>query len=100
MEKIKSLSDNRSIFHNERSLRDTTNHAELNEEESIIAKKIEKFILKQVIPNQDTLETHDYRSTRQLFNDAGELGLLGADVPEAYGGLAMGKKTGGVIAEK
>src|SRR5699024_10703654 len=100
MEKIKSLSDNRSIFPNERSLRDTTNPAELNEEESLIAKTIEKFVLKQVIPNQDTLETHDYRSTQQLIPDAGELGLLGADVPDAYGGLAMGIKTGGVISEK
>jgi len=100
MEKIKSLSDNRSIFPNEVSLRDTINPAELNEEESLIAKTIEKFVLKQVTPQLDALETHDYHTARQLFSDAGELGLLGADVPEAYGGLAMGKKTAGVIAEK
>src|SRR5690625_3374141 len=100
MEKIKSLSDNRSIFPNEVSLVNTTNPAELNEEESLIAKTIEKFVLKQVIPKLNALETHDYHTARQLFSDAGELGLLGADVPEAYGGLAMGKKTAGVIAEK
>src|SRR5699024_4088914 len=100
MEKIKSLSDNRSIFPNGRSLRDTTNPAELNEEESLIAKTIEKFVLKQLIPNQDTLETHDYRSTRQLSNDAGELGLLGAHVPEAYGAVGMREKTGCDKAEQ
>src|SRR5690625_1092077 len=92
MEKIKSLSDNRSIFPNEVSLVNTTNPAELNEEESLIAKTIEKFVLKQVIPKLDALEAHDYPTARRLFSDAGELGLLGADVPEAYGGLARSEE--------
>lgn len=100
MAKIKSLSGNRSIFPNEVSLRDIKNPAELNEEEALITKTIEKFVLKQVIPKLDALEAHDYDTARQLFSEAGELGLLGADVPEAYGGLAMGKKMAGVIAEK
>src|SRR5690625_7685767 len=98
MEKIKSLSDNRSIFPNEVSLRDTINPAELNEEESLIAKTIEKFVLKQVTSQLDALETHDYHTARQLFSDAGELGILGADVPVDYGGLAMGKEMVGVIS--
>ncbi len=100
MEKIKSLSDNRSIFPDGISLKTTANPAELNDEETLIAKMVEKFVAEQVIPKLDTLEAHDCHTVRQLFSDAGELGLLGADVPEAYEGLALGKKTSGLIAEK
>ncbi|MFP3490818.1 acyl-CoA dehydrogenase family protein, partial [Staphylococcus sp. SIMBA_130] len=35
-----------------------------------------------------------------LFRDAGDLGLLGADVPELYDGMELGKKTAGLVAER
>nr|WP_309228353.1 acyl-CoA dehydrogenase family protein [Virgibacillus sp. NKC19-3] len=73
---------------------------ERSEEETLIAKTIEKFVENQVVPQIKNLEAHDYQATKHLFSQAGELGLLGADVPEDYGGLAMGKKTAGLIAEK
>ncbi len=37
---------------------------------------------------------------RDLMRKAGELGLLGADVPEAYGGLGLPQTTCALIAEK
>ncbi|WP_373893263.1 acyl-CoA dehydrogenase family protein [Virgibacillus natechei] len=100
MEKAQSLSNNQSIFPNEASLETSSCFAEWSEEETLIAKTIESFVEKQVIPQLDALEAHDYQATQHLFSQAGDLGLLGADVPEAYGGLAMGKKTAGLIAEK
>lgn len=95
MERIKSLS-NYSIFPNDTS----SNPTKWSEEETLIAKTIERFVLKQVTPKMEALENHDYHATNALFALAGDLGILGADVPEAYGGLAMGKKTSGLIAEK
>ncbi|NBJ69890.1 acyl-CoA dehydrogenase [Roseburia sp. 1XD42-34] len=70
------------------------------EEEELLASMIDKFVEEQVAPNLDKLEAHDYDVARELFRATGELGLLGAEVPEAYGGLEMGKRTAGVIAEK
>ena len=37
---------------------------------------------------------------RQLFEKAGELGLLGIEVPEDYGGFELGKAVSGLVAEK
>ncbi|GAA0424991.1 MAG: acyl-CoA dehydrogenase family protein [Bacillota bacterium] len=71
-----------------------------SDEEELFAKTIDKFVLEQVNPDMEKLEAHDYKVARELFKYAGDLGLLGADVPEAYGGLAMGKRTAGLIAEK
>ncbi|GGN67117.1 MULTISPECIES: acyl-CoA dehydrogenase family protein [Oceanobacillus] len=96
MGRNQSLSNSQSIFPNATP----SCFTEKSEEETLIAKTIEQFLEKNVIPRLNDLEVHDYQTIKQLFSQAGELGLLGADVPEAYGGLAMGKKTAGLIAEK
>ncbi|MEJ8765463.1 acyl-CoA dehydrogenase family protein [Oceanobacillus sp. HCA-5259] len=96
MGRNQSLSNSQSIFPNATP----SCFSEKSEEETLIAKTIEQFLEKNVIPRLNDLEAHDYQAIKQLFSQAGDLGLLGADVPEAYGGLAMGKKTAGLIAEK
>jgi len=73
---------------------------ELSEEEQLIATMIEQFVEEQVLPQNDALEANDYEVGRGLFQASGELGLLGAEVPEAYGGIEMGKKVSGLVAEK
>src|SRR5699024_10732330 len=73
---------------------------ELNEEEQLIANMIEQFVEEQVLPQNEALETNDYTVGRELFQASGELGLLGAEVPADYGGLEMGKKVSGLVAEK
>lgn len=73
---------------------------DFSEEEIMIEKTVEGFVADQVIPQLEAMEANDYDVIKKLFNEAGELGLLGADVPEVYGGLEMGKKTSGLIAEK
>src|SRR6266581_2004359 len=40
------------------------------------------------------------RGGRVLFRKAGELGLLGVEIPEAYGGLGLDKVSGCLVAEK
>ncbi|HZW68410.1 MAG TPA: acyl-CoA dehydrogenase family protein [Pseudogracilibacillus sp.] len=73
---------------------------ELSEEEQLIATMIEQFVEEQVLPQNEALEANDYEVGRGLFQASGELGLLGAEVPEAYGGIEMGKKVSGLVAEK
>jgi butyryl-CoA dehydrogenase len=45
------------------------------------------------------MEHKDFSITRELIKKAGELGLSGVEIPEAYGGLEMDKVTAAVIAD-
>jgi len=71
----------------------------LNQDEQMIAETIRQFIKDKISPNMHKIEAHDYDLMEELFKQAGELGLLGAEVPEDYGGLEMGKRMSGIIAE-
>jgi len=46
------------------------------------------------------MEHKDFSITRELLKKAGELGLSGVEIPEAYGGLEMDKVTAAVIADR
>lgn len=70
------------------------------EEEQLIAQTAELFIKNEVLPQIDSLEKKNYEVAKNLFQKSGELGLLAIDVPEDYGGFALGKKLSGLIAEK
>ena len=48
----------------------------------------------------ENIEQHNYEVSRQLFEKAGELGLLSIEVPEEYGGFELGKAVSGLVAEK
>ncbi|MCV4714691.1 acyl-CoA dehydrogenase family protein, partial [Escherichia coli] len=49
--------------------------------------------------NLEAMENHQWDVARSLLRKAGELGLLGATIPEEYGGLGLDQTTGVVIAE-
>jgi butyryl-CoA dehydrogenase len=72
---------------------------DLSEEQRQIAKTAVEFTDKEVIPVADQIEAKNFAVTKPLLQKAGELGLMGVDVPEEYGGLEMGKVTSAVIAE-
>ena len=59
----------------------------------MIAKTTEDFIEKEVIPQLEHLENHEFDRTVKLLKQAGDLGLLAADVPEEYEGLGLDKVT-------
>src|SRR5699024_12844980 len=71
-----------------------------NEEEKMIKSTVKQFVENQVYPELPKMEAHDYSIIRTLFKSAGDLGLLGADVSEDYGGINMGKKISGFIDEE
>lgn len=73
---------------------------DFQDEEELIAKTAELFIKQDVSPNITAIEKHQYEVTRQLFQKAGDLGLLAIEIPEDYGGLALNKKISGLVAEK
>jgi len=72
---------------------------DFKEEQRMIAQTARDFMEKEVLPVAEKLEKQDFDLLRGLMKKAGELGLLGADVPEAYGGLGLDKVSSMLITE-
>ncbi|WP_100012937.1 acyl-CoA dehydrogenase family protein [Lentibacillus sediminis] len=73
---------------------------DFTEEHKMIAKTTEDFVNGEVLPKLENLENHEFEHSVDLLKKAGELGLLGADVPEEYGGLGLDKISSSLITEK
>jgi alkylation response protein AidB-like acyl-CoA dehydrogenase len=72
---------------------------QLSDEHRLMARTTDEFVNAEVLPNLERLENKDWALARQLIRRCGELGLLGVDAPEAYGGLALGTISSVVVAE-
>src|SRR5699024_3156587 len=53
-----------------------------------------------VMPVIDKLENHEFEHSVKLLEKAGGLGLLSADIPEEYGGLALDRSSSSLITER
>ena len=73
---------------------------DLSSEQRLMAQTAEKFMEKEVLPNLDALEHQQEGLTPKVFRKAGELGLLGMDVPTAYGGLSLSKASAVGVEEQ
>lgn len=69
-------------------------------EQQQIAKMTAEFAEKEILPQIAEIEAKNFDVSRKLMQHAGELGLLGVDVPEEYGGLSMDKVTAALISDK
>ncbi len=72
---------------------------DLSEEQRMIAEATRDFVAGEVLPKDEAIEKLDYELTVALLQKAGELGLLAADVPEAYEGLELDKISSALISE-
>jgi alkylation response protein AidB-like acyl-CoA dehydrogenase len=72
---------------------------DLNDEQRMIGETTREFVDTEVHPNLPAMEKHDWQMARDLLKKGGDLGLLGANIPEEYGGLALDQTSGVVIAE-
>lgn len=73
---------------------------DFSDEHQMIGKTTEDYILQDVVPHIDQIENHEFEHSVRLLKKAGELGLLGADVPEEFGGLGLDKISSAIITEK
>jgi alkylation response protein AidB-like acyl-CoA dehydrogenase len=73
---------------------------DFTEEHRMIAETTEDFVAGELAPRDEEIEKLNYALTVEMLQKAGELGLLGADVPEAYGGLGLDKVSSTLINEK
>ena len=65
---------------------------DFTEEHRMIAETTRQFVDNEVIPRIDELEKHDWKLARELVKKAADLGLIGANIPEEYGGLGLDQK--------
>jgi alkylation response protein AidB-like acyl-CoA dehydrogenase len=73
---------------------------DFTEEQVMIGQTADDFMVKEMAPRLPALLKLDYELSRELLRKAGELGLLGVEVPEEYGGLGLDKVSGSLVAEK
>ena len=73
---------------------------DFSEEQSMIRDMTEQFVEDEVVPQVDKIESKDWPTTINLLKRCGELGLLGIEVPEKYGGENLDKVSAMIVAEK
>ena len=73
---------------------------EFSEEQKMMAQACQDFIDTEINTNVEKIDSMKHPElVPQLFKKAGDLGLLGIAVPEAYGGLGMSFNTSMLIAD-
>jgi len=63
---------------------------DFSEEQKMMKESVIEFVDREIWPHKERFEKKDYGFTEEIMRKAGDLGLLGVAVPEAYGGLGMG----------
>ncbi|WP_232696719.1 acyl-CoA dehydrogenase family protein [Brevibacillus daliensis] len=100
MSDVKEIVRGGSFLIEKGSLDDVYTPEDYTEEQIMIAKTTEEFVVNEVLPHLEEIEQHKFEHTVRLLKEAGELGLLGADVPEEYGGIGLDKVSSALITEK
>src|SRR3989454_116823 len=73
---------------------------DFSEEHMMIRNMTEQFVEEEVLPQQERIEHKEWDVTVSLLRRCGELGLLGIEVPEKYGGENLDKVSAMIVAER
>ena len=73
---------------------------DFSEEQREIQEMVQGFCTEHIAPFKEELEKKDKELTFSLLQKIAELGLLGIDVPEEYGGMELDKITAAIVAEE
>lgn len=72
---------------------------DFTEEQRMMSLAAYQFMEAELLPRDAEIEALNYELTVELMRKAGDLGLLGADVPEQYGGIGLDKVSTTLLAE-
>jgi alkylation response protein AidB-like acyl-CoA dehydrogenase len=72
---------------------------EFDEEQNMIAQTCRDFLAAEVYPNLDRIDKLEEGLMPSLLTKAGELGILGVSIPEAYGGFGKNFNTSMLVAD-
>src|SRR2546428_6205077 len=73
---------------------------DFSEEQTMIRDMTEQFVEDEVLPQVEKIEHKEWDVTVNLLRRCGELGLLGIEVPQKYGGENLHKVSSMIVAEK
>jgi alkylation response protein AidB-like acyl-CoA dehydrogenase len=73
---------------------------DFSEEQTMIRDMTEQFVEDEVFPQIEKIEHKEWDVTVNLLRRCGELGLLGIEVPQKYGGENLDKVSAMIVAEK
>ena len=88
-----------SFLLEERQTADVFTPEDFSEQHQMIGQTTEEFATNEILPQAGKIEHKDFSISRELLKKAGDLGLSGVEIPEAYGGLEMDKVTAAIIAD-
>ncbi len=88
-----------SFLIEDRSPEEVYTPEDITEEHRMIGETTREFIDGEVRPHLPELEKHDWTLARELIKKSADLGLVGAVIPEEYGGLGLDQTSGVVVAE-
>src|ERR1051326_2784762 len=88
-----------SFLISESAANDVFTPEDFSEEQSMIREMTEAFVQDEVVPQIDKIEQKDWKVTTSLLKRCGELGLLGIEVPQQYGGENLDKVSAMIVAE-
>ncbi|HLI09020.1 MAG TPA: acyl-CoA dehydrogenase family protein [Ktedonobacteraceae bacterium] len=72
---------------------------DLNEEQSEIRDMVRRFTKQEITPHAEAWD-EQHHFPREVFEQMGELGLMGMTTPEEYGGSALSRLTGALVYEE
>lgn len=72
---------------------------DFTEEHKMLARTVKGFVDDQILAHIEELEAQKEGLIKELLLSAGELGLLGAEIPEEYDGFELDKISSTLIAE-
>ncbi len=70
-----------------------------SEEHLEIKNMVYEFASEKILPNVRDIEKLDEKLSRSILKELGELGLIGVDTPEEYGGTNLDKVTSCLVTE-
>ncbi len=79
---------------------ETFTPGDINEEQAMFRDSAREFVDKRVLPQVNEIDNKGFHIVVGLLEEAGELGLLGASLPEAYGGMGVNFNTETLLSEE
>ncbi len=70
-----------------------------SDEHKEIFQMVSEFSAERIAPNKDDINKFNKELSLEIFREMGELGLLGIDQPEKYGGMNLDKITSALVTE-
>jgi alkylation response protein AidB-like acyl-CoA dehydrogenase len=88
-----------SFLIEDQSAADVFTPGDFTEEQKMIGETAAAFMENEMAPRLPEILALKYETTRELLRKAGELGLLGIEIPEEYGGMGLDKVSGCIASE-